>query len=103
MELIFKLQVKIKKRKKYYLSVCPDLDVMSQGHTEKEALHNIKDAVQLFLEGCFEMGTLWKVLSDCGVKPAKIANRRPTEGREISVPLPLMASKHKARVEHCHA
>jgi len=105
MKLIFKLQVKIKKRKNHYLSICPDLDVLSQGDTEKEALRNIEEAVRGFLVTCSEMGTLWKVLDDRGIRPGvKIAKRRyPGTGKEISVPLALGAAKHKGRVEHCPA
>ena len=33
-----------------YVSLCPELDVASQGSTVEEATANLKEAVQLFLE-----------------------------------------------------
>ena len=33
-----------------YVSLCPELDVASQGTTVKEAAANLKEAVELFLE-----------------------------------------------------
>ena len=33
-----------------YVSLCPELDVASQGATVEEALANLKEAVELFLE-----------------------------------------------------
>ena len=33
-----------------YVSLCPELDVASQGETVEEALANLKEAVELFLE-----------------------------------------------------
>jgi predicted RNase H-like HicB family nuclease len=33
-----------------YVALCPELDVVSQGATVEEALANVKEAVELFLE-----------------------------------------------------
>lgn len=33
-----------------YVSLCPELDVASQGTTVEEALANLREAVELFLE-----------------------------------------------------
>jgi len=33
-----------------FVSLCPELDVASQGETVEEALKNLKEAVELFLE-----------------------------------------------------
>ncbi len=33
-----------------FVSLCPELDVASQGDTVEEALKNLKEAVELFLE-----------------------------------------------------
>lgn len=33
-----------------YVALCPELDVASQGDTIEEALTNLREAVQLFLE-----------------------------------------------------
>jgi len=43
----------IKKGQKQYVALCPELDVVSQGYTVEEALKNLKEAVELYIE---EMG-----------------------------------------------
>jgi len=43
----------IKKGEKQFVALCPELDVVSQGHTIEEALNNLKEAVELYIE---EMG-----------------------------------------------
>lgn len=49
-----------------YISYCPALDLYSQGYTQEEALRNIVEAVQAFLESCYSRGYLDQVLRDCG-------------------------------------
>ncbi|OGJ18531.1 hypothetical protein A3K73_04950 [Candidatus Pacearchaeota archaeon RBG_13_36_9] len=43
----------IRKGEKQYVALCPELDVVSQGHTIEEALANLQEAVELYIE---EMG-----------------------------------------------
>lgn len=43
----------IKKGEKQYVALCPEIDVVSQGHTIEQALKNLKEAVELYIE---EMG-----------------------------------------------
>ncbi|HHT9139334.1 MAG TPA: type II toxin-antitoxin system HicB family antitoxin [Candidatus Tripitaka californicus] len=43
----------IKKGEKQYVALCPEVDVVSQGYTIEEALKNLKEAVELYVE---EMG-----------------------------------------------
>jgi len=33
-----------------YVALCPEVDVASQGNTTQEAVENLKEAVELFLE-----------------------------------------------------
>ena len=40
----------IKKGEKQFVALCPDLDVVSQGFTVEEALSNLKEAVELYIE-----------------------------------------------------
>jgi len=46
-------KVIIKKGEKQFVALCPELDVVSQGYTVEEAIKNLKEAVELFIE---EMG-----------------------------------------------
>ncbi|MDI6760045.1 MAG: type II toxin-antitoxin system HicB family antitoxin [Candidatus Brocadiaceae bacterium] len=43
----------IKKGEKQYVALCPEVDVVSQGYTVEDALKNLKEAVELYIE---EMG-----------------------------------------------
>ena len=43
----------IRKGDKQFVALCPEVDVVSQGHTIEEALKNLKEAVDLYVE---EMG-----------------------------------------------
>ncbi len=43
----------IKRGEKQFVALCPEIDVVSQGHTVDEALENLKEAVDLYIE---EMG-----------------------------------------------
>ena len=41
-----------------YVSKCPELEVASCGDTIEEALENLKEAVELYLENAKELGIL---------------------------------------------
>ena len=43
----------IKKGDKQFVALCPELDVVSQGYTVEDALKNLKEAVEVYIE---EMG-----------------------------------------------
>ena len=43
----------IRRGEKLYVALCPEVDVASQGSTVDEALKNLKEAVELYIE---EMG-----------------------------------------------
>ena len=40
----------IEREDEWYVSLCPELDVASQGKSIEEALANLKEAVELYLE-----------------------------------------------------
>ena len=44
------LNAVIQKEEGGYVSLCPELDIASQGDTVEEALANLKEAVECFLE-----------------------------------------------------
>lgn len=51
----------IKKGEKQYVALCPEIDVVSQGKTIEEALKNLKEAVELYIE---EMGVPEEINSE---------------------------------------
>jgi predicted RNase H-like HicB family nuclease len=40
----------IRKGEKQFVALCPEVDVVSQGHTIEEAASNLKEAVELYIE-----------------------------------------------------
>ena len=47
---------KITKSRGWYIASCQDIDVHSQGTTEREARANLKDVVWLFIQSCVSRG-----------------------------------------------
>ncbi len=43
----------IRKGEKQFVALCPQLDIVSQGHTVEESIKNLKEACELYIE---EMG-----------------------------------------------
>lgn len=95
------LPVVYKKRRKHYLASCPVLDVHSQGETKEKAKYNLIEALILFLESCFERGTLDEVLKECGFKAAitdtKSPGKQPHYEDFIEITIPLFASDEHAK------
>ena len=74
-------RVEIFKEGDQYVSLCPELNVSSFGDTEDEAEAALREAVQLFVEQCEEMGTLEEVLEEAGFErmgaPERWITREP--------------------------
>ena len=45
-----KLSAILQKEGDWYVSLCPELDIASQGKTVEEAVNNLQEAVELYLE-----------------------------------------------------
>lgn len=45
-----KLTAILKKGEKQYVALCPEIDVVSQGYTIEEAINNLKEAVELYID-----------------------------------------------------
>ncbi len=50
MKLVKQFTAIIQQEGKWFVALCPELDVASQGRTVEEARRNVADAVALFLE-----------------------------------------------------
>ncbi len=59
------IQVKIYRGEKYYVAECVDLPVVTQGKTLDEVVKNIKEAIELHLDG--ENLEEWNVLPDYSI------------------------------------
>ncbi len=91
MHVEFTVPAEVRQEGAYFVAGCPPLDVFSQGESEESALVNLAEALQLFVESCYERGTLEEVLKDCGFKPAGNNSSVKESGRMVRVPLPLVA------------
>ncbi|MEM2991166.1 MAG: hypothetical protein QXQ02_08305 [Halobacteria archaeon] len=54
-----------------YVAYCPELDVSSCGYEVEEAKGNSREAVRLFLEETYRMGTLYDILIAAGYRVEK--------------------------------
>ena len=54
MKLLHQFTAIIERENQAYVSLCPELDVASQGTTIEEAHSNLREAVELFLETASE-------------------------------------------------
>ena len=54
----FAVPAEVRKDGAYFVAGCPPFDVSSQGETEESTLANLAEALQLFVESCYERGTL---------------------------------------------
>jgi predicted RNase H-like HicB family nuclease len=93
-----RVPVEVKHSGDWFIASCSVLDVHSQGTTEKEAIANLTEALQLFVESCYERGVLEQVLKECGFEPASEA-QLPSAPQKytIEVPLPLVSRRAQAR------
>ena len=67
MESKLLLNVIVKQEDKGYSVICTELNVASQGETFEEAIDNIKEAVELYIESAEEVGSLDEVLEQLGL------------------------------------
>jgi len=89
-----RVPVALEKEADIWVASCMPLDVVSQGATEAEATENLAEAVSLFIETSYTMGTLDEVLADCDFTPVECGDDALKNGT-IDVPLPLLvAAKH---------
>ena len=95
------LPIKITKKKEYYVSCCPVLDVWSQGKTRSKATENLREALQLFLIDCFERGTLDKVLKESGFTAARSPSIKQISRlrNRIDVALPFIIDDRQTKCQ----
>lgn len=98
----FSMQVPyaLRREGEWVYSSCPIFDVHSQGRNEKEALDNLVEAMQLFLETCYEQGHLEQALREMGFHPASETSDGFTDEHTVEVPVALIARQHAAAHAH---
>lgn len=72
------------------IASCPALDISTCGSTLEEARSNFAEMVDLFFEEAANMGTLEKILADCGWRKVKGRMQQPTlistEIEDVKIP-----------------
>lgn len=72
-----------------YSVICTDLDVASQGDTVDEAVKNIKEAVELYIESAEELGIMDEVLENLGLTEEDFQNERLIVPRILKTEIPI--------------
>ncbi|OQB26422.1 MAG: hypothetical protein BWY10_02120 [Chloroflexi bacterium ADurb.Bin180] len=72
----------VQKEGDQFVSTCPELGTASCGSTQDEALRNVVDATQLYLDTLEELGECSKVLRERGVS----VHAKPASGEMVSAP-----------------
>ena len=65
----------IQRSEKYFVALCPELDVVSQGKTVEEARVNIAEAVELFLESASPAEIKERWHKEIYISPLQVAVR----------------------------
>ena len=91
--LTMSVPISVRKEGKWFYSSCEVLDVHSQGKTKKEATNSLIEALQLFLETCYEEVTFEQVLRERGFVLGQDAENAADESM-VEVPLSLVARQH---------
>lgn len=61
-----------------YSAICTDLDVASQGETIDEAIENVKEALELYVESAQELGIMQEVKEKLGIRELNEGINVPT-------------------------
>ena len=62
------LPAEVHRERDAWVASCPQLQVASQGSTAEEAMAMLREALDLFIEGCCEQGILHRVLEESGLR-----------------------------------
>ena len=93
MESKLLLNVIVKQEDKGYSVICPELNVASQGETFEEAIANIKEAVELYIESAEELGNLDEVLEQMGLTKEDL-KKKSLVPRVVTANVPIEISMH---------
>lgn len=104
MEVKFEISLRasVEKEGAWYIASCPALDVHSQGKTERKALRNLYEALRLFIESCWERGTLDAVLKNEGFKKKSVSRSTASRTLPHTVSIPLVLASGQHAPAHAH-
>lgn len=64
-----------------WIASCPQIGVVSQGRTGREARKSLQEAVELWFESCIERGVLDQALRESSFRPSAISEPRSGRSR----------------------
>ena len=88
-QMLFELPYEVHEDEDWHVASCDTLDVHSQGRSEEEAVHNLREALILFLTSCLERGVLEKVLKDAGFSVQEGVSVAEPGQKVLDIPLSL--------------
>ena len=93
-KITFRLPYRVEPEGDVWVASCDALDVVSQGDDREHAGEMLAEALQLFLEGCLESGTLDEVLRAAGFETTDTDDAGGADdGAEyLDVPLALLVA-----------
>lgn len=84
------LNVSIREEKEGgYSIICTDLDIASQGETINEAISNIKEAIELYMESAEELGIMDEILEKLGLREEDIREKSFITSRILRTEIPI--------------
>ncbi len=103
--ITFRVPIRLAHKGEWVVSHCDAFNVASQGRTEEEARHNIEEALELFLQTAYEMGTLEEIMKECGFSPAfsGVIEKDEVAPEEEFLDIPLPFIINEMMPERCHA
>ncbi|CAI2719040.1 type II toxin-antitoxin system HicB family antitoxin [Nitrospina watsonii] len=90
-----KMPIQVKKKDSHFVAGSSVLDVWSQGEDRDKAIQNAQEAIALFLESCFDRGTLDDVLKECGF----ISFSKSGVPRELAKAIPSAEDEFEADID----
>lgn len=72
-----------------YSVICTDLDVASQGETIDEAVENIKEAVELYIESAEELGMKDEILEKLGINEEEFETENIFVSKRYRTEIPI--------------
>ncbi len=82
-----------------FVSLCPELDIASQGETIDAAISNLQDAVGTYLTFLYEEGELATVLEERGIA---VLDHDPIGERQFTAPRGVTVQTFVATMSHNH-
>jgi len=98
-EFNIRIAFTLKEEGDWVIASCPALDVHSQGKDAEEAAKNLSEAVSLFVQSCYERGSLGQVMKDCGFSSTRERDNQlglSAQGRVLDIPLYLLSDRNAA-------